>query len=47
MTEDEMVGWHHRLNGHEVGHDLPTEQQYNSNNNNEKFKISLELLKVT
>jgi len=18
MTEDEMVGWHHRLNGHEV-----------------------------
>ena len=29
-----------------VGHDLPTEQQYN-NNNNEKFKISLELLKVT
>ena len=19
MTEDEMVGWHHRLNGHEVG----------------------------
>ena len=19
MTEDEMVGWHHRLNGHECG----------------------------
>ena len=19
MTEDEMVGWHHRLNGHEIG----------------------------
>ena len=19
MTEDEMVGWHHRLNGHELG----------------------------
>ena len=19
MTEDEMVGWHHRLNGHEFG----------------------------
>ena len=19
MTEDEMVGWHHRLNGHESG----------------------------
>ena len=19
MTEDEMVGWHHQLNGHEVG----------------------------
>ena len=18
MTEDEMVGWHHRLNGHEI-----------------------------
>ena len=22
MTEDEMVGWHHRLNGHESGHAL-------------------------
>ena len=21
-TEDEMVGWHHRLNGHELGHTL-------------------------
>ena len=20
MTEDEMVGWHHRLNGHEFEH---------------------------
>ena len=20
MTEDEMVGWHHRLNGHEFGY---------------------------
>ena len=20
MTEDEMVGWHHRLNGHELEH---------------------------
>ena len=20
MTEDEMVGWHHRLNGHESEH---------------------------
>ena len=19
MTEDEMVGWHHRFNGHELG----------------------------
>ena len=19
MTEDEMVGWHHQLNGHELG----------------------------
>ena len=19
MTEDEMVGWHHRLNGHRIG----------------------------
>ena len=19
MTEDEMTGWHHRLNGHELG----------------------------
>ena len=19
MTEDKMVGWHHRLNGHELG----------------------------
>ena len=19
MTEDEMVGWHHQLNGHEIG----------------------------
>ena len=35
VTEDEMVGWHHQLNGHEseqspgsqrVGHDLATEQ---------------------
>ena len=22
MTEDEMVGWHHRFNGHELGHTL-------------------------
>ena len=22
MTEDEMVGWHHRLNGHESGQTL-------------------------
>ena len=22
MTEDEMVGWHHRLNGHEFNHAL-------------------------
>ena len=22
MTEDEMVGWHHRLNGHEFEQDL-------------------------
>ena len=22
MTEDEMVGWHHRLNGHEFGYPL-------------------------
>ena len=22
MTEDEMVGWHHRLNGHEFEHQL-------------------------
>ena len=22
MTEKEMVGWHHRLNGHEFGQDL-------------------------
>ena len=21
-TEDEMVGWHHRLNGHELGQTL-------------------------
>ena len=21
MTEDEMVGWHHQLNGHEFEHD--------------------------
>ena len=21
MTEDEMVGWHHQLNGHEFGWD--------------------------
>ena len=40
MTEDEVVGWHHRLNGHEfeqapgdceeqrVKHDLVTEQQF-------------------
>ena len=20
MTEDEMVGWHHRLNGHDFGY---------------------------
>ena len=22
MTEDEMVGWHHQLNGHEFGYTL-------------------------
>ena len=22
MTEDEMVGWHHQLNGHELGQTL-------------------------
>ena len=22
MTEDEMVGWHHQLNGHELGSTL-------------------------
>ena len=22
MTEDEMVGWHHRLNGHGIGYTL-------------------------
>ena len=22
MTENEMVGWHHRLNGHELGQTL-------------------------
>ena len=22
MTEDEMVGWHHRLNGYELGQTL-------------------------
>ena len=22
MTEDEMVGWHHRLDGHELGQTL-------------------------
>ena len=22
MTEDEMVGWHHRFNGHELGRTL-------------------------
>ena len=22
MTEDEMVGWHHRINGHEFGQTL-------------------------
>ena len=22
MTEDEMVGWHHQLNGHEFGQTL-------------------------
>ena len=22
MTEDKMVGWHHRLNGHEFEHTL-------------------------
>jgi len=22
MTEDEMAGWHHRLNGHELGQTL-------------------------
>ena len=22
MTEDEMVGWHHRLNGHQFEEDL-------------------------
>ena len=22
MTEDEMVGWHHQLNGHELEHAL-------------------------
>ena len=22
MTDDEMAGWHHRLNGHEIGQAL-------------------------
>ena len=26
MTEDEMVGWHHRLNGHEFEHTLGDSQ---------------------
>ena len=27
VIEDEMVGWHHQFNGHELGHNLVTEQQ--------------------
>ena len=26
MTEDEMVGWHHRLNGHEVKYTLSDDE---------------------
>ena len=26
MTEDEMVGWHHRVNGHEFGQTLGDEK---------------------
>ena len=26
MTEDEMVGWHHRLNGHEFEHTLGNDE---------------------
>ena len=27
MTEDEMVGWHHRLNGHEFGWELELDRE--------------------
>ena len=30
MTEDEMVGWHHRLNGHEFGQTLGDSEQQGS-----------------
>ena len=30
MTEDEMVGWHHRLNGHEFEQDLGVDDRQGS-----------------
>ena len=27
MTEDEMVGWHHRLNGHRFGWELVMDRE--------------------
>ena len=30
VTEDEMVGWHHRLNGHELGKTLGDREAWNA-----------------
>ena len=30
MTEDEMVGWHHRLNGHEFVQTLGDNEEHGS-----------------
>ena len=27
MTEDEMVGWHHRLDGHEFGREVVMDRE--------------------
>ena len=30
MTEDEVVGWHHRINGHEFEHPLRADDKQGS-----------------
>ena len=37
MTEDEMVGWHHQLNGHEFEHTLGNDEGKASDKNHHDF----------